>query len=148
MPPFCLCILPSSILSCPSLSPMLGQTHFWHPCSGGQEFLPGPRAPVRPLLGMPASPLALPSILLSFPHRTLSTYCPGTVHTRSGWLHKAGPHPHPGCRLCSTLRYGCTGPWGMPPWHLQGTPGWGKIRRSDWQEKGDRMYSEGANTPS
>lgn len=35
----------------------------------------------------------------------------------------------------------------MPPWHLQGTPGWGEIRRSDWQEKGERGSSGGSNTP-
>lgn len=103
------------------------------------EFLPEPRAPERPLLGMPASPCSpFISALLPPPGHFLLTV--QQVHTRSGWLHKAGPHPHPGCRLCSTRLWVY-----RPVGHASLAPPrdtWmGKIRRSDWQaERGQDVF--------
>lgn len=91
--------------------------------------------PPTPLLPHPlsTSPLHRPTVAPSSGHaapppspspspQPRCTHCPGRARTRSGWLHRAGPHPRPGCRPCSTPRPGCTGPWDMPPWHLRGPP--------------------------
>lgn len=83
-----------------------------------------------------------------FPTLVIYTHCPGRAHTRSGWLRKAGPRLHPGCRLCSTRRCECTCLWDRSPWHLQGTPEWGKVRRSDWQEMEEGWIPTEQTSPS